>query len=168
MFLKWLQRNYCCALTVVIVGKLAGSKFNRRHLQYTHNIHAGNSISTISLLLYSNGCKYGWNTHKAPLCTRNNCNCKWIHLISLISAGCTFSFTTFSVGIWSENMSLWWDFLGLVVGCRSNAVCVCVCLSLTVSLSQEGGSLVDSSGALRFPLYTAWLELNQKEVTSDL
>lgn len=42
------------------------------------------------------------------------------------------------------------------------------CLSLTVSLSQEGGSLVDSSGVLRLPLYTAWLELNQKEVTSDL
>lgn len=42
------------------------------------------------------------------------------------------------------------------------------CLSLTVSLSQEGGSLMDSSGALRLPLYTAWLELNQKEVTSDL
>lgn len=50
------------------------------------------------------------------------------------------------------------------VGCRSNAVS----LSLTVSLSQDGGSLVDSSGALRLPLYTAWLELNQKEVTSDL
>ncbi len=42
------------------------------------------------------------------------------------------------------------------------------CLSLTVFLSQEGGSLVDSSGAVRLPLYTAWLELNQKEVTSDL
>ncbi|XP_075907847.1 cadherin EGF LAG seven-pass G-type receptor 1 isoform X3 [Nelusetta ayraudi] len=27
----------------------------------------------------------------------------------------------------------------------------------------EGGSLVDSSGVLRLPLYTAWLELNQKE-----
>lgn len=41
-------------------------------------------------------------------------------------------------------------------------------LSLTVSLSQGGGSLVDSTGALRLPLYTVWLELNQKEVTSDL
>uniref|UniRef100_A0A8D3BBJ4 Cadherin EGF LAG seven-pass G-type receptor 1 n=1 Tax=Scophthalmus maximus TaxID=52904 RepID=A0A8D3BBJ4_SCOMX len=29
--------------------------------------------------------------------------------------------------------------------------------------NKGGGSLVDSSGALRFPLYTAWLELNQKE-----
>lgn len=42
------------------------------------------------------------------------------------------------------------------------------CLSLTVSLYQEGGSLMDSSGALRLPLYTTWLELNQKEVTFDL
>lgn len=42
------------------------------------------------------------------------------------------------------------------------------CLSLTVSLSQEGGSLVDSHGVLRLPLYTAWLELFQKEVTFDL
>lgn len=42
------------------------------------------------------------------------------------------------------------------------------CLSLTVSLSQERGSLVDSSGVLQLPLYIAWLELNQKEVTSDL
>lgn len=42
------------------------------------------------------------------------------------------------------------------------------CLSLTVSLSQEGGSLVDSRGVLRLPLYTAWLELYQKEVTFDL
>lgn len=42
------------------------------------------------------------------------------------------------------------------------------CLSLTVSLYQGGGSLVDSSGALLLPLFTAWLELNQKEVTSDL
>lgn len=42
------------------------------------------------------------------------------------------------------------------------------CLSLMVSLSQEGGSLMDSSGVLLLPLYTAWLELNQKEVTSDL
>ncbi|KAE8281530.1 Cadherin EGF LAG seven-pass G-type receptor 1 Precursor [Larimichthys crocea] len=29
--------------------------------------------------------------------------------------------------------------------------------------NKEGGSLVDSSGVLRLPLYTAWLELNQKE-----
>ncbi|XP_033930567.1 cadherin EGF LAG seven-pass G-type receptor 1 isoform X1 [Pseudochaenichthys georgianus] len=29
--------------------------------------------------------------------------------------------------------------------------------------NKEGGSLMDSSGALRLPLYTAWLELNQKE-----
>ncbi|XP_074482164.1 cadherin EGF LAG seven-pass G-type receptor 1 isoform X2 [Sebastes fasciatus] len=29
--------------------------------------------------------------------------------------------------------------------------------------NKDGGSLVDSSGALRFPLFTAWLELNQKE-----
>lgn len=42
------------------------------------------------------------------------------------------------------------------------------CLSLTVSLSQEGGSLVDPRGVLRLPLYTAWLELYQKEVTFDL
>lgn len=42
------------------------------------------------------------------------------------------------------------------------------CLFLMVSLSQEGVSLVDSSGAVRLPLYTAWLELYQKEVTSDL
>lgn len=42
------------------------------------------------------------------------------------------------------------------------------CLSLTVFFSQEGGSLVDSTGVLRLPLYTAWLELNQKEVTLDL
>lgn len=37
-----------------------------------------------------------------------------------------------------------------------------------VSLSQEGGSLVDSRGVLRLPLYTAWLELYQKEVNFDL
>lgn len=43
-----------------------------------------------------------------------------------------------------------------------------VFLSFMVFLSQEGGSLVDSSGGLRVPLYTAWLELDQKEVTSDL
>lgn len=42
------------------------------------------------------------------------------------------------------------------------------CLSLTVFFSQEGGSLVDSTGVLRLPFYTAWLELNQKEVTLDL
>ncbi|CAB1440354.1 unnamed protein product, partial [Pleuronectes platessa] len=29
--------------------------------------------------------------------------------------------------------------------------------------NKEGGSLVDSSGALRLPFFTAWLELNQKE-----
>ncbi|XP_034019490.1 cadherin EGF LAG seven-pass G-type receptor 1 isoform X2 [Thalassophryne amazonica] len=29
--------------------------------------------------------------------------------------------------------------------------------------NKDGGSLMDSSGALRLPLYTAWLELNQKE-----
>ncbi|XP_053719186.1 cadherin EGF LAG seven-pass G-type receptor 1 isoform X1 [Synchiropus splendidus] len=29
--------------------------------------------------------------------------------------------------------------------------------------NKDGGSLVDSSGVLRFPLYTAWLELNLKE-----
>ncbi|KAF7228987.1 transcript variant X3 [Nothobranchius furzeri] len=29
--------------------------------------------------------------------------------------------------------------------------------------NKEGGSLVDSSGGLRVPLYTAWLELDQKE-----
>ncbi|TNN70475.1 Cadherin EGF LAG seven-pass G-type receptor 1 [Liparis tanakae] len=34
--------------------------------------------------------------------------------------------------------------------------------------NKGGGSLVDSTGALRLPLYTVWLELNQKEVTSDL
>lgn len=55
--------------------------------------------------------------------------------------------------------------MGLAVGL---SVFNAVCFSLTVSLSQEGGSLVDSSGALRLPFYTAWLELNQKEVTSDL
>lgn len=41
--------------------------------------------------------------------------------------------------------------------------------SLTVCLYQEGGGcLVDSSGVLWFPLYTAWLELNLKEVTFGL
>lgn len=52
----------------------------------------------------------------------------------------------------------------LVLGCRSNTVS----LSFMVFLSQEGGGLVDSSGGLRVPFYTAWLELVQKEVTSDL
>lgn len=52
----------------------------------------------------------------------------------------------------------------MVLGFRSNAVS----LSLMVSLSQEGWGLVDSRGGLRVPLFTAWLELIQKEVTFDL